>query len=161
MHFLAGWEVPQYLGLLCNGQCSGQEGDTSISRCLSLHRMQILPFHQEGRIRLRVPEPSLWKKLISLTSLLAHLSITAQGYPCLCGGEDNWVKRARSAAKAGEQCEHRMEKKVFLHSYQLTLVCIFRLFPGRQHKEPPFESPELPLPTSEEHRQTGQVHNMD
>ncbi|XP_069650545.1 uncharacterized protein [Haliaeetus albicilla] len=31
-----------------------------------------------------------------------------------------------------------------------------RLFPGRQHKEPPFESPELPLPTSEEHRQTGQ-----
>ncbi|KAM9625493.1 EF-hand calcium-binding domain-containing protein 12-like isoform 1-T1 [Morphnus guianensis] len=31
-----------------------------------------------------------------------------------------------------------------------------RLFPGRQHKEPPSESPELPLPTSEEHRQTGQ-----
>ncbi|KAM9625487.1 EF-hand calcium-binding domain-containing protein 12-like isoform 3-T7 [Morphnus guianensis] len=32
-----------------------------------------------------------------------------------------------------------------------------RLFPGRQHKEPPSESPELPLPTSEEHRQTGQL----
>ncbi|KAM9625497.1 uncharacterized protein ACIBXB_018953 isoform 5-T6 [Morphnus guianensis] len=32
-----------------------------------------------------------------------------------------------------------------------------RLFPGRQHKEPPSESPELPLPTSEEHRQTGQT----
>ncbi|KAM6365313.1 EF-hand calcium-binding domain-containing protein 12 [Pluvialis apricaria] len=27
---------------------------------------------------------------------------------------------------------------------------------GRQHKETPFKSPELPLPTSESHRQTGQ-----
>ncbi|XP_075381077.1 uncharacterized protein LOC142420749 [Mycteria americana] len=45
-------------------------------------------------------------------------------------GEDNWVKRAHSAAEAGTE--------------------------GRQHEETPFESPELPLPTSEEHRQTGQ-----
>ncbi|KAM6037795.1 LOW QUALITY PROTEIN: uncharacterized protein LJ206_000078 [Theristicus caerulescens] len=32
---------------------------------------------------------------------------------------------------------------------------------GRQHKETPFESPELPSPTSEERRQTGEVRDMD
>ncbi|XP_075580702.1 EF-hand calcium-binding domain-containing protein 12-like [Pelecanus crispus] len=86
-------------------------------------------FHQEGRITLRVLEPSLWKKLVSLVSLVAHLSVTAQGYPCLCGREDNWVQRAHSAAEGGTE--------------------------GRQHKGPPLESPELPSPTSEERRQTG------
>lgn len=55
---------------------------------------------QEGRIRLRVLEPSSWKKRISLTSLAAHLSVPAQGYRCPCGGEGSWVKRARSAAEA-------------------------------------------------------------
>ena len=130
--------------------------------------MQILSLlHQEGCIRLRVPEPSLWKKLISLMSLVAHLSVTAQGYPCLPGGEDNWVKRACSAAEAGEQREHRLEKKLFLHSHQLTPLCIFRPLSkragaeGRQPKETPFESPELPLPISEQRRQTGQVRNVD
>ncbi|KAM6037794.1 LOW QUALITY PROTEIN: uncharacterized protein LJ206_000077 [Theristicus caerulescens] len=91
----------------------------------------------------------------------------SSGYPCLCGGEESWVKRARSAAEAGEQREHRLEKELFLHSSPLTPVCIFRLLPqcagteGRQHKETPFESPELPSPTSEERRQTGEVRDMD
>lgn len=35
------------------------------------------------------------------------------------------MKRACSAAEAGEQREHRMEKKLFLHSYQLTPRCVF------------------------------------
>lgn len=99
---------------------------------------------------------------------MARLSVTAQAYPCLCGGEDDsWVTRARSAAEAGEQREHRMEKKLFLQSCRLSPLRIFRSLPqrasaeGRQAKTTPFESPELPLPTSEEQRQTGQVRNMD
>ncbi|KAM6395165.1 uncharacterized protein O9250_013087 [Rhynochetos jubatus] len=73
--------------------------------------------------------------LISLIPLVAHLGVRAQGYPCLCGGEDSWVKRARSAP--GTDCGHSVQaqkegstKKLL--SRALSCHCVLLKNAGRQ-----------------------------
>ncbi|KAM7080354.1 uncharacterized protein J5F26_015557 [Ciconia maguari] len=85
-------------------------------------------------------------------SALSSMGVRAAVHPTLRRLRRGLSPNRLARAAMEEEAEEKMEGKG-PHG---------RLLPqragteGRQHEETPFESPELPLPTSEEHRQTGQ-----
>ncbi|KAM6229235.1 EF-hand calcium-binding domain-containing protein 12 isoform 1-T1 [Spheniscus humboldti] len=90
--------------------------------------------------------------LTEFESALSSMGIRAAVRRTLCLLRRGLPRDRLARAEMEEEAEEKMEGKG-PHG---------RLLPqsagteGRQHKETPFESPELPLPTSEEHGQTGQ-----